>query len=60
MTYDLPNDTSSNEKELIAKGDEFAFAPLVTNYKNRIYSIAFNPTKFNVTGKERMGKGITE
>lgn len=53
--YDLPNDTIYNEKELIeliAKGDEVAFANLVTNYKNRIYSIAFKLTKSNVIAEE--------
>ncbi len=61
MRYDLLNDTSFNAKELIkllVKGDKFPFAKVVTNYKNRIYSIAFNLTKYNVTGEERMGRGI--
>ena len=55
MRYDLPNDTRYNQKELIeliAKGDEFAFARLVTNYKNRIYSIAFKLTKSDVIAEE--------
>jgi RNA polymerase sigma-70 factor (family 1) len=55
MRYDLPNDTRYNQKELIkliAQGDEDAFAKLVTNYKNRIYSIAFKLTKSNVIAEE--------
>ncbi|MEP6949432.1 MAG: sigma-70 family RNA polymerase sigma factor [Ginsengibacter sp.] len=55
MRYDLPNDTRYNEKELIeliAKGDEFAFAKLVNNYKNKIYSIAFKLTKSSVIAEE--------
>lgn len=55
MRYDLLNDTSSNEKELIAKEDEFAFATSITNYKNIIYSVAYNPTKINVIAEEGVG-----
>ncbi|MEO8415935.1 MAG: sigma-70 family RNA polymerase sigma factor [Ginsengibacter sp.] len=55
MRYELPNDPGYNENELIeliAKGDEFAFSTLVTNYKNRIYSIAFKLTKSTVIAEE--------
>lgn len=51
----MPNEAIYNEKELIqliAKGDEFAFANLITSYKNRIFSIAFKLTKSNVIAEE--------
>lgn len=57
MRYELPHHARYNEKELIVKGDEFAFATLVTNYKNRIYSIAFNLTKFQRDRRRKSGSG---
>jgi len=49
------NEILYNEKkllELIAEGDEFAFAKLFAYYRNRIFSIAFKLTKSNIIAEE--------
>ena len=51
----MPNDTLYSEKELlvlVGKSDEFAFAKLLTHYRDRIYSIAFKLTKSIVISEE--------
>ena len=49
------NEILHNEKELlelIAKGDEYAFAKLFAHYRDKIYSVAFKLTKSDVIAEE--------
>ena len=39
-------------QQLISNGDEWAFAQLFEQYKDRVYSMAFRLTKSNVTAEE--------
>ena len=51
----LPGTTQLSEQELlqlITKGDEVAFAALFNNYRNKIYSIAYELTESTVIAEE--------